>query len=197
MKTLLLTCPCDSIVANICSNLNACYPKVIEASTNSEDVAIAAIICGSIAAIVLILVLGFLAWRLIELHAKKNVEGRKRIWDIEDKNRKQKYDLLDYKLKMQKEICDTDAYKKACCDDEKVNDNPKNIEEAKSKVENKKENQDQENKGENKSDEDNKKNCKKDRLKEDIKKYITTIDNAIIELEGGKTTQTNEENHNK
>ena len=113
MNTLLLTCPCDSIVANISRNLNASYPKVIEASTNSEDVAITTIICISIAAIVLILVLGFLAWRLIELHAKKNVEGRKRKWDIEDKNRKQKYDLFDYKLKMLKDLCDIDNYKKA------------------------------------------------------------------------------------
>lgn len=108
MNVLLFTCPCDSIVATTCNNLSSCYPKVLEASTNGEDVTITAIICGTIAAITLILVFGFLVWKLIEFHAKKKDDERRR--KIEEENRKNKIvtNLLDKKLSMLKDICKSD-----------------------------------------------------------------------------------------
>lgn len=124
MITPLLFCQFDSIVTNLCGTAIPAIQRNYEAGTNCEDVAIAQIICNAVVAIVLIGVLGFLAWTLMKLHAQKNVTERKRKWDnedmdriikadeknranmLEDENRKRENSLLDQKLNLLRELCD-------------------------------------------------------------------------------------------
>ncbi len=103
MSNILLTCSCDSLAAKVIEKLGANNPVFFEPETNTSDVFIAETICANIVYIVLIFVVGFLAWKLIDHHAKKKVDMRKREWDIEDKNLKQKADLIDKYLDFLKE----------------------------------------------------------------------------------------------
>lgn len=88
----LLACQCDSVVTKVCGNLIPVVQETNEAGTNWANVEITKTICCSLVQIVVICVLGFLAWKLIDHHARKNVDGRKRRWDEEDKTRKQEAD---------------------------------------------------------------------------------------------------------
>lgn len=94
----LLTCQCDSVVTKVCGNIVPMVQETYEARTNWANVEITKTICCSVVLIVAICVLGFLLWKLIDHHAQKNVDVRKRGWEEEDKDRKQKSDLLDKKL---------------------------------------------------------------------------------------------------
>lgn len=94
----LLTCQCDSVVTKVCGNIVPMVQETYEAGTNWANVEITKTICCSLVLIVAICVLGFLLWKLIDYHAQKNVDVRKRGWEEEDKDRKQKSDLLDKKL---------------------------------------------------------------------------------------------------
>lgn len=94
----LLTCQCDSVVTKVCGNIVPMVQETYEAGTNWANVEITKTICCSVVLIVAICVLGFLLWKLIDHHAQKNVDVRKRGWEEEDKDRKQKSDLLDKKL---------------------------------------------------------------------------------------------------
>ena len=94
----LLTCQFDSIVTKVCGNIAPVVKETYETGANWANVEIAKIICCSLVLIVAICVLGFLAWKQIDHHARKNVEVRKRAWEKEDKDRKQKSDLIEKKL---------------------------------------------------------------------------------------------------
>ncbi len=94
----LLTCQCDSVVTKVCGNIVPMVQETYEAGTNWANVEITKTICCSVVLIVAICVLGFLLWKLIDHHDQKNVDVRKRGWEEEDKDRKQKSDLLDKKL---------------------------------------------------------------------------------------------------
>lgn len=94
----LLTCQCDSVVTKVCGNIVPMVQETNEAGTNWANVEITKTICCSVVLIVAICVLGFLLWKLIDHHAQKNVDVRKRGWEEEDKDRKQMSDLLDKKL---------------------------------------------------------------------------------------------------
>lgn len=104
----LLACQCDSVVTKVCGNIIPVVQETYEAGTNWANIEITKTICCSLVLIVTICVLGFLAWKLIDHYAKKNVDVRKRDWEVEDKNRKQKSDLIEKKLsKLDK---DTEKY---------------------------------------------------------------------------------------
>lgn len=94
----LLMCQCDSAVTKVCGNIAPVVKEAYEAGTNWANVEIAKIICCSLVLIVAICVLGFLAWKQIDHHARKNVDVRKREWEKEDIDRKQKSDLVEKKL---------------------------------------------------------------------------------------------------
>ena len=104
MSTLLMS-QCDSIVTKVCGNMIPVVQETYEAGTNWANVEIAKTICCSLVLIVAICVLGFLAWRLIDHHAKKNVDERKRKWEEDDKDRRQRSDLWDKKLQILYETC--------------------------------------------------------------------------------------------
>ena len=101
----LLACQSDSIVTKVCGNLIPVIQETYEAGTNWANVEIAKTICCSFVLIVAICVLGFLSWKLLDYHAKKNADVRKREWEEKDKNRKQSSDLLDKKLQILCETC--------------------------------------------------------------------------------------------
>lgn len=105
MSTIIMNCFCDSIVAKLCEKSCECNQNVIELGTNCADIAITKCVCMSIVFVVLITVAGFLAWKLIDHHAKKNVDKRNRKWEIEDNNRKQKSDLLNKRIDFLKDLC--------------------------------------------------------------------------------------------
>lgn len=91
MRTLLM-CQSDSIVTKVCGSVIPVIQETYEAGTNWANVEIANTICCSLVLIVAICVLGFLAWRLIDHHAKKNADVRKREWEKEECTRKQEAD---------------------------------------------------------------------------------------------------------
>lgn len=97
MSTLLM-CQCDSAVTKVCGNIAPVVKEAYETGANWANVEIAKIICCSLVLIVAICVLGFLAWKQIDHYARKNVDVRKREWEKEDINRKQKSDLIEKKL---------------------------------------------------------------------------------------------------
>lgn len=103
--SILLMCKCDSVVTKVCGSIIPMFQETYDAGANWANVEITKIICCSLVIIVAICVLGFLAWRLIDHHAKKNVDKRKRKWEKEDKDRKQRSDLWDKKLQILCEIC--------------------------------------------------------------------------------------------
>lgn len=113
MNTLLFTCSCDSLIAKMSANACACSQKAVEQGANWEDVTIAGIICCSILIILLVSICKYFGWKKYELKEKKNEDVQRRTWEIEDKAREQKSDLLDSRLRILKELCDTDNYKKA------------------------------------------------------------------------------------
>ena len=82
------------------------------AATNENDLEIAKSICWAIACVVACLVVGFLAWKLID-HIANGISGwNKRQWDIKDRERKQKADLLEKKLQILYELCKEEEPKK-------------------------------------------------------------------------------------
>ena len=104
----LLTCHCDTVVRKVFGNIILVAQETNEAGTNWANVEITKTICYSLVLIVAVCVLGVLAWKLIDHHAKKNIDVRKRGWEEEDKDRKQKSDLIEKKLsKLDK---DTEKY---------------------------------------------------------------------------------------
>ena len=88
----------DLLVVDLAKMVRTNPPCVQETGMNWANVKITQTICCTSVIIVTICVLGFLLWRLIDHHAQKNVDVRKREWEEEDKNRKQKSDLIDKKL---------------------------------------------------------------------------------------------------
>ena len=73
--------------------------------TNNYDLGITGTICQALICITTIIVGGFLVWKLMEYIAKRNYDIRKRRWDKEDKDLKQKSDLIDKKLHILSETC--------------------------------------------------------------------------------------------
>lgn len=103
MSTLLM-CQYDSTVTKVCGSIVPLVQETYPAETNWANVEITKTICCSLVLIVAICVLGFLIWKQIDHHAQKNVDVRKRRWEEEDMNRKQKSDLIDKRLtKLDKE----------------------------------------------------------------------------------------------
>ena len=62
-------------------------------------------VCGAVVMVTVILVVGFLLWKLMEQFFKGCQERRRRQWELEDRDRKQKADLKDKKLAFLKELC--------------------------------------------------------------------------------------------
>lgn len=120
MTTILLSSPCDSLVAKVCANVCACGPKAVEQGANWADVKISETICSNVFWIILALAICFILWKIIDVIAKGISSFVKRKREIEDINRKQKSDLLDLKFKMLKELCDTEEYKKADVEKKKI-----------------------------------------------------------------------------
>ena len=104
MSTIILNCFCDSIFEKLCEKLGTCSPEVVEKGTNCADVAMTAVICKTVVFVALIFVLGFLIWKLMDHIANKNSETRKRLWEVEDIERKQNSDLLTKLLDFQKDL---------------------------------------------------------------------------------------------
>ena len=69
-----------------------------EAVTSFNDVAMAQLVCCTIVCVVLLLILGALAWRLIDHHATKKVTIRKRRWDFADRRQALRNELIEKKL---------------------------------------------------------------------------------------------------
>lgn len=88
MSTMLLECCTAATKFVKCGCTN-------EAVTNCKDVEIAQAICCAIIWVTAIIAGGLILWKLIDHHAKKKVDKRKREWDVEDKTLKLKSDLLD------------------------------------------------------------------------------------------------------
>ena len=103
MSNILLTCSCDSLAAKVIEKLGANNPVIIESSTNVSDISIAETICTYIFCVVLIGVLGFLIWKLLDHFAKGISEYYKRRCVVKDKELKLKADLLDKYLDFLKE----------------------------------------------------------------------------------------------
>ena len=101
-----------------------CCSEVIEFGNLCPDVAITIVICKSIVIIVLIAVLGSIIWKLIDLHAMKDIEKRKRAWEVEDRKQKHKAELLERKLTTLKDKPDSEKYLSTI--DEELNKNYKN-----------------------------------------------------------------------
>lgn len=78
---------------------------VHEVATSGIDLEIARLVCDTIVCVLLIFVLGALAWRLIDHHATKKVTIRKRRWDFADKNLALKQDLQEKLLSFQQQRC--------------------------------------------------------------------------------------------
>ena len=117
MSTLFLNCFCDSIFEKMCERLGTCTPEVVEKGTNCADVAMTAVICKAVVCVALILVLGFLVWKLMD-HIANGISGwRKRVWEVNDIKRKQKSDLLTRLLDFKKDLALN--YEKKGKDDEK------------------------------------------------------------------------------
>lgn len=87
---LLQNCGCAEKIMKLASNM--------EAATNCKDVEIAKAVCCAIVSITAIVVIGVLIWKLIDKISNGISGWNKRNWDVEDKVRKQKADLLDKKL---------------------------------------------------------------------------------------------------
>ena len=121
MNTILLTTMCDSISVKVCETA---IRLMNEAGTNPADVAIACTISDAIVKIVTICVGGFLVWKLMD-HLAKGIAGwNKRVWDVEDIERKQKSDLQTRLLDFQKELAvpydkTKDEFKKISYDEDK------------------------------------------------------------------------------
>ena len=103
MNAILLLNQCDSIVTKACGTLIPVVQETYEAGTNSYDVSISDAICKSLVLIVAICIAGFLLWRFIDYAFCYFSEGRKHEWDVEEKDRKQKSNLLDKYLDFLKE----------------------------------------------------------------------------------------------
>ena len=126
MRTLLM-CQSDSIVTKVCGSVIPVIQETYEAGTNWANVEIANTICCSLVLIVAICVLGFLAWRLIDHHAKKNADVRKREWEKEECTRKQEADrenrlnmLEDEKRKRTNMLEDEERKRKTVLIDKKL-----------------------------------------------------------------------------
>ena len=100
--TLVMT---DTLVAKLTNSANTCMSCLDKAATNQADVKIAIVIMLGIVAIAIISFVGLILMRLIANSSKKHSEERKRKWEEEDKDRKQKSELLNMKLEMMKALC--------------------------------------------------------------------------------------------
>lgn len=103
MSNILLTCSSDSLAAKVIEKLGVNNPVIIEPSTNCKDVYIVITICICIFLIVLIGVVGFLAWKQIDHQAKKKVDEKKREWDVKDKDYKQAAEEKNRKWQLEDE----------------------------------------------------------------------------------------------
>lgn len=94
----------DSIKAVI-SYSSEVLASTQKCQTNWLDVAIVAIICLSVIAIVSICVCGYKCIKKQEIDSRNQSENDKREWEKEDKISKQKMALNDMKLNFLKELC--------------------------------------------------------------------------------------------
>ena len=119
MSAILLQC------CNVAAKVIKCGCDVDV--TNNYDLGIADIICHAFIFVTGIIVGGFLVWKLIEYIAKGIAGWRKRVWEVEDIERKQKKDLLDKKMQILNDLCydnkDKDAKKNIKSHDSKEIEN--------------------------------------------------------------------------
>lgn len=87
MITHLLTCPHGPAPIN---------------TIGEYDFMIAVAICITIVSVAFLVILGFLIWKWSDDCAKRKQCSQRRIEEVEDKNRKERYDLLDKKLEILK-----------------------------------------------------------------------------------------------
>ena len=95
----------NTIVVKLTNSTNTCTSCLNRAATNQADVEIAKLIMLGIIAIAIISFAGLIIMKHIANRSKKDSEERKRKWEEEDKDRKQKSELLNMKLEMMKELC--------------------------------------------------------------------------------------------
>lgn len=76
-----------------------------KSATNCKDVQIAQTICSAIIDVTVILVIGFLIWKLIDYIAKGCQEKRQHNWEDKDKDRKNKAAILNKKLEILHKMC--------------------------------------------------------------------------------------------
>ena len=106
----LIICQCDTYVAKVCGSVIPIAHETKNTGMNWANVEIAKTICCSLIIIVAICVVGFLIWRLIELLAKRNADIRKRLWDVDDKERKQKAEERNRTWMHEDEACKRKYY---------------------------------------------------------------------------------------
>lgn len=105
MNTILLLCPRDSFVVDLCRK----GFENLSAESNWADVSIAQDICKYIFCIVLVLAITFLLWRFMD-HIANGISGLvKRMWEVKDKQRKQASDILDKYIDHLKENASIDC----------------------------------------------------------------------------------------
>ena len=91
----ILSCACDSIVSRICDRTCPSIPQIHEVGTNCVDASIASTISCSIVHVVLICVVGFLLWKLMDLVAQGIAGFCKRKWEVEDIERKLRAEMME------------------------------------------------------------------------------------------------------
>ena len=99
MDSLLLSIPCDSIVAKVCKEV-VCQMK--DTGSDWADVEITSIICCSLVKIVAIVVAGFLLWKLLNYVAEAIAAYYNRACNLNDRERKQQAELTNKLLDFQK-----------------------------------------------------------------------------------------------
>lgn len=90
-----LLCACDSLFTKLFRNPSVAVFQIYEAGTGSTDSAIAETICCAAVKIVLIIVVGFLIWKGMELFANYKAEKTKRVWDKNCSQLKMRNDLIE------------------------------------------------------------------------------------------------------
>ena len=97
MNTILLQCCSGATTILNCK----CDVDV----TNYYNLEIAGTICHAIVCVTEIIIGGFVIWKIIEYIAKGIAGWRKRAWEVEDIERKQKATLLDKELQILYDTC--------------------------------------------------------------------------------------------
>ncbi len=95
IMNLVLSCACDSIASKICDKPYPNITEIHEAGTNCVDASIASTISCSIVHVVLICVVGFLLWKLMDLVAQGIAGFCKRKWEVEDIERKLRVEMME------------------------------------------------------------------------------------------------------